>query len=56
MPADFIGECTIPLTSLMDGRRHEYAVPLIDPEGIHKDEGILLPKGCELCFQASLES
>ena len=29
---EFVGEVTVPLCPLMDGRTHKYSVPLCDPE------------------------
>ena len=31
---DFIGEVTIPLTPMLDGRRHRYTLGLTDPEKV----------------------
>ena len=53
---DFIGEVTIPLTPLMDGRRHRYTLPLTDPEGAFAGLEAGMPLTGDVTVHVSLES
>ena len=54
---DFIGEVTLPLTPMMDGRRHRYTLPLTDPEGafVASEWGASL-EGATVTVEVALES